>query len=201
MISIALFLYIIGLLGTSWYGLINVPIVKGLIDGYLSVFNTTRNGVFFGLIYVLMGALFAHKRIIINFKLAVLGLISSFICLFAEVFLLWKYTDPKDYCMMISLLPVTFFLFYITSHINYSKGNNKSVFVKLRIIGVLIFYSHMLVNYIVVTILNALYESIRTSLMPYRFYFVISISLILGVLVLYSSKRKNFLSVLKYLYS
>ena len=90
LICIALFLYMIGLLGTSWYGLINhVPIGKGLMDGYLSVFSTTRNGVFFGLVYVLMGALFAHKKIIINFKFAVLGLIASLICLFAEVFLLW----------------------------------------------------------------------------------------------------------------
>lgn len=201
LICITLILNFIGLLGTSYYGLINnIPIIKSLMDGYLSVFSTTRNGVFFGLVYVLMGVLFAHKSIIIDFKLALIGLLASFICMSAEVFLLWKYTDPKDYCMLVSLLPVTFFLFYIFTHINLSIPNNQKMFIKMRIIGVLVFYSHMLVNYIVISILNVLCESIRMQIMPYRFFIVTIISLTFAALVLYLSKRKNF-TALKYLYS
>lgn len=119
-VLISVILFLVGLLGDSYYGFIeplkSYFIPKLFVVGYETVFSTTRNGVFFGLIFVLIGALFAQKRIVINNIFAIVGLIISFIIMFFEVYLLRHYSHPKDYNMVLSLLPVIFFLFYLASH-------------------------------------------------------------------------------------
>lgn len=113
LISVALFF--VGLLGDSYYGFMeplkSFIIPKLFIKGYESVFTTTRNGVFFGFVFVLMGALFAQKRMVINSILAVVGLVVSLLIMLLEVYLLKHYSHPKDFNMVLSLLPVIFFCF------------------------------------------------------------------------------------------
>ena len=85
-VLISVVLFLIGLLGDSYYGFIeplkSFFIPKLFIVGYETIFSTTRNGVFFGLIFVLIGALFAQKRIVINSFFAIVGLFISFIIMF-----------------------------------------------------------------------------------------------------------------------
>ena len=144
-ISIAL--YTIGLLGDSYYGFIEPLkkhfLLKVIIVGYENIFCRTRNGVFFGFIYVLIGALFAQKRITMNSKIAIIGSIMSMLMMLCELYLLDNYSHPKDYDMYISLVPVTFFLFYIASHISLK---NRQTYKSLRVIGEVIFFTHLLIN-------------------------------------------------------
>ncbi|MGN0500520.1 MAG: acyltransferase family protein [Ruminococcus sp.] len=112
---LSILLYIIGLLGDSYHGIIeplkNINIFSFIFSGYEYFFSTTRNGVFMGFIFVLMGVLFAHNKILLNLKSAVLCFCISMLLLLVEVFVLQYFSNPKDHNMYISLIPATFFLF------------------------------------------------------------------------------------------
>lgn len=56
-LTIAGMLYLIGLCGDSYYGVVcQVPAVKGWVDGLLTVFPHTRNGLFMAPLFLLLGA-------------------------------------------------------------------------------------------------------------------------------------------------
>ena len=66
-VAVSVFLYIIGVLGDSYYSIIE-PLRNFFPINYISfiydnTYGTTRNGVFFGLLFILMGAIFAHFKI------------------------------------------------------------------------------------------------------------------------------------------
>lgn len=200
-VLISVILFCIGLLGDSYYGFIeplkSFFIPKLFIVGYDTVFSTTRNGVFFGLIFVLIGALFAQKRIVINNIFAVVGLIVSFILMFLEVYLLKCYSNPKGYDMVFSLLPVIFFLFYLASHI---KLKNRPIYGRLRVIGMLIFFTHLFVNYFVGVGIKIFNNIIGINLTAFQFIITILFTTMLAVIIERLSKTNRFYW-LKYLFS
>ena len=200
-VIIALVLFAIGLLGEPYYGFIeplkNVGVTKAVISGYEALFTTTRNGVFFGFIFVLLGALFARKKIVMNGKAAVIGFIASLALLFAEVFLLKQYSHPKGFDMAASLLPAVFFLFYIATHLNLK---NSPIYGRMRAIGMLIFYLHLLVNTVVGYALR--FAQVKTGIDLSAFQFIISICVTtaLAVIIERLAGKEKF-KWLKYLYS
>ena len=198
-ISIAL--YTIGLLGDSYYGFIEPLkkhfLLKVIIVGYENIFYTTRNGVFFGFIYVLIGALFSQKPIRLNSKIAVIGLIISIFMMYLELYLLRTYSHPKDFNMLISLLPVTFFLFYIASHI---KINNTQTCRSLRIIGEVIFFTHNLINFFVEIAIKMVSKFAGIDISPFQFLITVSCATILGVIIDRLMKKESF-NWLKYLFA
>ena len=59
-ICFALPCYVVACLGSSYYGLaIKLPLLHGFFDAYYSFFDTVKNGVLFGFVYVALGAYFA----------------------------------------------------------------------------------------------------------------------------------------------
>lgn len=200
-VLISVILFLVGLLGDSYYGFIeplkSYFIPKLFVVGYETVFSTTRNGVFFGLIFVLIGALFAQKRIVINNILAVVGLFISFIVMFFEVYLLKHYSHPKDYNMVLSLLPVIFFLFYLASHI---KLKYRPIYGSLRVIGMLVFFTHFFVNYFVGLAIEIANNKIGINLTAFQFIITILFTTILAVIIERLSKTNRF-HWLKYLFS
>ena len=200
-VLISIILYIIGLLGDSYYGFIEplkcFSIPKILIVGYDTVFSTTRNGVFFGLIFVLLGALFAQKRIVINCVFAIVGLFVSLIIMLIEIYLLKHYSHPKGFNMVLSLLPVIFFLFYIASHI---KLKNRSIYRSLRIIGMIVFFTHMFVNYFVGLAIEIANNTMGLNLSAFQFIITIFFTTIFAVIIERLSKTNRF-QWLKYLFS
>lgn len=200
-VLISFVLFLIGLLGDSYYGFIeplkSYFIPNLFIVGYETVFSTTRNGVFFGLIFVLIGALFAQKRIVINNIFAIGGLIISFVLMFLEVYLLKQYSHPKDYNMVLSLLPVIFFLFYLASHI---KLKNRPIYGRLRVMGMLVFYTHLFVNYFVGLAIEIANNTIGINLTAFQFVITILFTTILAVTIKRLSKTNRF-HWLKYLFS
>ena len=200
-VLISIILYIIGLLGDSYYGFIeplkNYFIPKLFIVGYETVFTTTRNGIFFGLIFVLLGAVFAQKRIVINDILAVIGLFISLIMMLFEVYLLKRYSHPKDFNMVLSLLPVIFFLFYFATHLNLK---NHSIYRSLRVIGMIVFFTHLFVNYFVALSIEIAKNKLGIDLSSFQFIITIFFTTILAVLVERLSKTNRF-QWLKYLFS
>ena len=201
MVLTSVVLYFLGLLGDSYYGFIEPLkrffIPKLLIVGYDTVFSTTRNGVFFALVFVLMGVLYAKKNIVVNGVFAGAGLIISLLMMFLEVYLLRHYSHPKDYNMFIALLPAVFFLFYFASHVELK---NRPVYGRLRVIGVIVFFSHLLVNYFVGLAIEIANK--KTGLDLSAFHFIITmILLIMLSVVIERLSRTNKYRWLKYLFS
>ncbi len=199
LISVALFF--VGLLGDSYYGFMeplkSFIIPKLFIKGYESVFTTTRNGVFFGFVFVLMGALFAQKRMVINSILAVVGLVVSLIIMLLEVYLLKHYSHPKDFNMVLSLLPVIFFLFYLASHIKLKK---RPIYRSMRVIGMIVFFTHLFVDYFVGLVIEIAYNKAGINLTAFHFLITVSITTIFAVVIDRLSKTNRF-QWLKYLFS
>lgn len=111
LIVMSVILYIIGLLGDSYFGLVkNTPLV-GIVNFYNSIFINTRNGIAFSIPFVAIGALIALGYLKINqkhVKLLVLGFSTLFI---VEAYLLNSNKIPIDtnmYISLILLLPVIF---------------------------------------------------------------------------------------------
>jgi serine/alanine racemase len=146
-VVIACLFYIIGLLGDSYYGLVaplmEIPIFRRIINAYFYFFGTTRNGLFMGLIFVLIGASFACFDFNIKLSTAVVGTIISMICLFAEVFLLSHFSAPKDYNMYIFLVPAVFFIFSVFLRIQLK---DHPIYQRLRNAGLLIYFSHLMIG-------------------------------------------------------
>ncbi len=174
----AIALYMIGLLGDSYYGLTeplkSVPLFSSILRGYNTIFETTRNGVFMGFIFILMGAWFAHHKISLSPVLSSIGLIASLICLLGEVFWLKQHSFQKEYNMYIFLLPAVYFLFSLAVNVQL---NNRPIYNRLRKLSMLIYFSHILINefaWVAVNLLNKLCADRATE-----YQFVISLSLTL----------------------
>lgn len=193
LILFSVLFYLIGLAGDSHSyisdQLRNIDVFSYIFKIYRKSFGITRNGVFMGFIFVLMGALFAHKRIIINFKVSVLGFVSSMLLLFGEVFILKNYTKPTDYNMCIFILPAVFFLFYIVTHINLKDRN---IYKKLRVMGVLIFCLHLLVNHFVVLLFSELGQVVGFGLTNFTFIVTLTFTLLLSYAIEKLSHKEKF---------
>jgi surface polysaccharide O-acyltransferase-like enzyme len=112
LLGIAGFFYLIGCV-ESYYSLITYtfPNLGIYLDTYFSYFYTTRNGLFFGLIFVAIGAKIASKEReikgrAINTKLIIFSLLFLYEC---TIFYLM---DPGiDYNFYLSLIPISTVLF------------------------------------------------------------------------------------------
>lgn len=200
-IAIALVLYLIGMLGDAYssYGelLREMSFFDYLFNFYDDFFKTTRNGVFMGFIFVLMGALFAHRKIVMNMVVAFIGFAVSMGLVIAEAIRLEYCTEPKDYNMYLSLLPAVFFLFYIATHINLKDGK---IYGKLRVAGMLIFYMHYFVKFIVDYVFEHINQSLNIDLTDFTLIFVLTITIITAFLIEWLSNKDKF-KWLKWLYS
>lgn len=60
--GICIFLYLLGLLGDSYYGFVAaIPALKSLYDALFVVFSYTRNGIFYAPVFLVMGAALSPK--------------------------------------------------------------------------------------------------------------------------------------------
>ena len=191
--AIACVLYVIGLLGDSYYGLVapleNVTMINLVFKGYRFAFSTTRNGVFMGFIFVLIGATFSNCRIQLKTRTALVGLAVSMICLFAEVFLL-KYNDiPVDYNMYIFLLPATFFLFSFAVSV---KLKDRPVYKRLRNIGMMVYFSHLLINEGIALALVLVEKYCGITAIQHQFVLSFLFTLLFAILIEWLSHKNVF---------
>lgn len=193
-------LYFFGLLGDSYYGfceqLKHIHLLKVFITGYDNIFGTTRNGLFMGLIFVFFGALFAYNNIHINQRVAFIFSFLSIILVILESLLL-KGLEPKDYNMMISLIPASFFIFSFFLNI---KLRVSCVWKKLRAIGTLVFFLHCIVKYVIVNILFDIIKNLYSiDLSSFSYIIVVPITIVVAFLI-YRASQNNW-KWLRYLYT
>jgi serine/alanine racemase len=198
---LAVVLYGIGLFGDTYFGLIKplrqYSIAHYLFSIYESFFKTTRNGVFMAPVFILIGVGFSRNKFRIKLPFACIGLLLSLAALVGEAYLLHSYDIPKDYNMYISLLPATFFLFSLALDM---KLKPRPIYVKLRHIGTLIYFSHMLVAQTIIFGMNGLHQITGIKLSAHLLSLTLVTVVPLAVLVEALSRREKF-RFLRFLYS
>ncbi len=103
-------LYLIGLFGDSYYGLIGEEsFVYSIYQGLFHLFEYTRNGLFYTPIFLFLGYTLTQKRP--SFALATGALGGSFGLLLGEGIVLKLAEAQRHDSMYIFLLPVMYFLF------------------------------------------------------------------------------------------
>lgn len=113
---ITLVLYMLGLLGDSYYGLIEkIPLLKNMYDAIFEIFDYTRNGIFFAPIFFCLGGRMADKSDYFSknstVRKSILGFFLSLLLLFVEGILLHQLGLQRHDSMYIFLLPSMYFLF------------------------------------------------------------------------------------------
>lgn len=110
--AVVFILYIFGVLGDSYYGLVSeVPFFKIVYEGIFQVSSYTRNGIFFAPVFLWLGVVLANSKIKISREHASVGFAVSMAAMLAEGFLSFHFQWQKHNSLYFLLLPVMFFLF------------------------------------------------------------------------------------------
>ena len=190
---IAFLLYITGLLGDSYYGLIaplkNITFFNRVIRCYEFVFDTTRNGLFMGFIFVLIGASLSHCEIKIKPLTAAVGFSISMACLFAEICVLKYFDLPKSYNMYIFMLPAVYYLFTFAYTVQLK---DRPLYKHLRNIGMLVYFTHIATNQIASRTISTLDQHWDLGLTQYSFVISLTFTLLVSTGIEYLSTKNKF---------
>ena len=108
-------LYLIGLLGDSWYGLATkLPPVKSFYDSLFAISSYTRNGIFYAPVFLLMGAATSGKPIRRRFDTVMINLTGTLfflLLMLGEGFLSYHLKWQRHNSMYLFLVPCMYFLF------------------------------------------------------------------------------------------
>ena len=180
--GIVFLLYLIGLFGDSYYGVLcNFSFFKWFYDGIFTVFDYTRNGIFYVPIFLCLGYLIRIKSFKKSYKSSFFWFFICMIFMLLEGSILHELGCQKHDSMYLFLIPVMYFFFSGVQQI--SRGNYKNlrtistviyVIHPIVIIGVRVLsripnlsflVTHSLVNYLVVSffsvIISLLFEKCR----------------------------------------
>ena len=115
-VLVSLLLYLTGLFGDSYWGLIeNLPHIRIVYERFFQLFSYTRNGIFYVPIFLVMGALLSRTRLCPKIT-ALTGLLISSVFMIVEGLTLHALQMQRHDSMYLALLPCMFFLFqYILS--------------------------------------------------------------------------------------
>ena len=189
---IALILFFIGLMGQPYYTLTEKSLLlTKLFNYYFKIFLTVRNGLFFGLVFMIIGMLIKDKKFP-NKRNCIIGLAISFIMIFFEIFFLKNFLNTEAFDIYISLLPASYFLFALILQI---KLPDKNYFYYLRQMSLLIFLSHPLMRFF-----SELFVKINNvfdhSMMRYLVVLFFSIAFSAGVVFIENKKGFKWLKFL-----
>lgn len=195
-ISAVIYLFTLG--GSSYYGLVcKVPFVKAIYDVYYSFFDSIKNGVCFGMIFVSMGAMLAEgeQKIVEKtktWKVFVALIICALLLAVEELAVGLLGWNVRGVDTVIMLVPFScfFFIFLLKWNIN---GNDK-LFLVMRKYSLLMF----LCQRIPLSIIDMFMANtvIATNSMLY-FVTVLLATLLIAFIVIKVSEKVKWL---KYLY-
>lgn len=112
-------LYILGLMGDSYYGFTGMYApLRSVYDGIFKIFDYTRNGIFFAPIFFVLGANIAGKAKRPSMKISLAGFAATLVLMMGEGLLLHRYGWQRHDSMYLFLVPCMYFLFCTLIQIN-----------------------------------------------------------------------------------
>ena len=187
-LCIALVLYIIGMFGNVYPTILEqIPVIDLIWKVYEGIFATTRNGLFFGTIFIVIGAYFANQSIYLRRPFVIVGFLLSLVLLFVECYTIKFAGFMSDMASMyIMLIPCVSLLFLWLVRYRLQK---KKIYKTMRQMSLLIYVSHiMFVSILLWTVPKA------NSLVVYGVSVIASIVCSYGILWL--SRRIRILKAL-----
>ncbi len=137
---IVIILYLIGLFGDSYYGLVSsITIIKDIYHFIFNIFSYTRNGLFYMPIFIYLGYKFHQNNFNISKKSNFTYLTISLILMLIEGYLLYSLDLVRHDSMYLFLIPTMFCIFNWLLQLD--KSSNKL----WRNIGTDIYIIHPLV--------------------------------------------------------
>lgn len=173
---IFILLYLVGLFGDSYYGLISSTFLKNIYDVIFTVTSYTRNGLFYVPLFIFIGYTFKNITYRITKKQNIILLIISIILMLIEGFILYTFDLQRHSSMYIFLIPVMFLIFNLL--VENREYKNK----KLRELSTIIYVLHPLVIIIVRSIAKVLkLESILIGNNLIHYICVVILTLIISI--------------------
>lgn len=188
---IAFGLHVVGLLGQTYFGIILplkefAPFLWETMRFAGKIISTTRNGLFFGFLFVSIGMIFAFYDISISKTKSLVLFLISMLILFAEVHFQEKNNYSRGSDMFLFSIPAAFFLFAFIKQIHLS---DRKIFKTLRIMSSLLFYTHLWIDFIVSRVIKII--GINSHNSPVRFFAVLIISLGISYVIYYTSNKEQ----------
>lgn len=158
---------------------------------YSKVFNTTRNGLFFGLPCLFFGYLIAKNKERIRRKNYLVLSIVSLIVMTGEVFIAHEIFGASDVSMLFTLLPASIFVFLFVLFIDCGNSQRNAQIAKhARKISVLYYGLHPLINFCIGGVLHRVFDIELHSLL--RFIVVIILNFAAAEVIIRMSDVKHF---------
>ena len=134
---IASVLYIIGLFGDSYYGIVkSVSCLNVFYNLIFQLTDYTRNGIFFAPIFFVLGGYISDNQNRLSLKRSIVGFIVCFALMFGEALTLHHFDIQKHDSMYVLLLPSVYCLFNLLLHF---RGKRRT---GLRTISLIIYTIH-----------------------------------------------------------
>ncbi len=140
LILLSILLYIIGLLGDSYFGLIKNTPIEGIINFYNNIFINTRNGITFSVPLVALGVLIGKGYLRFSKKIVNISVLVFSLLLGVEAYLLYLTSIPLDTNMYISsiLLGPVIFMWLLNSNLQINERTSNI----LRVMSLWIYCVH-----------------------------------------------------------
>lgn len=165
-------LYLFGLFGDSYYGLIQgIPLLHGAYSAVFQVCSYTRNGLFFTPLFLLLGVWTGGQCKRLARTHTVIGFAVSFAAMTAEGFLLHAHGLQRHDSMYLMLIPTMLFLYQLLSALHVPAPRSAgpvaawiyilhpAMIIAVRVLGKLsgqtaLLVENSLIHYLAVTLLS-----------------------------------------------
>ena len=181
-IIIGSFLYIFALLCNSYYFLVENCFIGKIVNIYMKIFLTARNGIFVGILYMSIGVLISKlyfENKLVNKSKCIFCLIFFYLFLLFEVSFIRNKNFIDDSSLFISLPFISFFLVSLLLLISNDKK-----YEKCRKYSTILYLIHRFVMAIIIDLFNINY-GIKL------FIIVISICLLICIIFDKNARLKN----------
>lgn len=184
--------YLVGLLAQSYFGILRplervAPSTWSFLRTLQKIIVTTRDGFFEGFFFVGLGMIFAYYEITIPKKKALIGFLCSFSLMFVEAFFLKYINFVRATDMYLFLIPTTIFGF---SYVLQTRLPDSPIFLELRRLSLLIFYSHPWITVFVSVGLKHIYAPLANT--PLLFVLTTIFTITISFVVIRLSEHRHF---------
>lgn len=188
-------LWLIGVLMDPYrYLVVRGQAAQSIYDGYMFVFKTFRNGLFYASAYIMLGYIVAKQGKFPNLIKSAIGVIVFQLLFLAEAIFMKKMNPSSCTDMAIMMLPSVYFILVLLLNIDLKSSALTAL---LRKYSMLIFLGQRLFLTAIPSVLPATFSSTIQALPQIEIYLIFSLAtIVFAVLIELLSRRFRFLNYL-----